>query len=283
MAIITHNPIGAHFIPLAKKSASGLKPNFKAGGVSFSTKNQTIEIEWHLNWQHKPCSPKTDFNMLCTLKLVFVYEIHNQFGTGNKRFVFAPKYEPSIWERKDWLFYFFLLTTKRKRVTIVHEKKRKHFPLQTRLAFQSMVVIGKRMKKGRISMGYEQERIYIGDMSQLFMVKEYRWLGGRSEGTRAVDIRNNAGVELTLLPDRCMDPAYLTYKGKNLSFITPAGVVHPSYYDNRGEEFLRSFTAGLLTTCGLTEIGNGGECDGEISWPSRPGQDICPQNRLPAR
>ena len=48
-------------------------------------------------------------------------------------------------------------------------------------------------------MGYEQERIYIGDMSQLFMVKEYRWLGGRSEGTRAVDIRNNAGVELSLI------------------------------------------------------------------------------------
>lgn len=113
-------------------------------------------------------------------------------------------------------------------------------------------------------MGYEQERIYIGDMSQLFMVKEYRWLGGRSEGTRAVDIRNHAGVELTLLPDRCMDPAYLTYKGENLSFITPAGIVHPSYYDNRNEEFLRSFTAGLLTTCGLTEMGNGGECDGEI-------------------
>lgn len=79
-----------------------------------------------------------------------------------------------------------------------------------------------------------------------------------------------------------MDPAYLTYKGKNLSFITPAGVVHPSYYDNRGEEFLRSFTAGLLTTCGLTEIGNGGECDGEI-LAFTAGQDICPQNRLPAR
>lgn len=113
-------------------------------------------------------------------------------------------------------------------------------------------------------MSYEQERMYVGDMSQLFSLKEYRFMGGRAEGTRAVDVRNHAGVELTFLPDRCMDPAYLVYKGQNLSFITPAGIVHPSYYDNRNEEFLRSFTAGLLTTCGLTEMGSGGECDGEI-------------------
>ena len=112
-------------------------------------------------------------------------------------------------------------------------------------------------------MSYQKDRQYAGELSQLFDVREYAYTSGRAEGVQAVDIRNRAGVELQVLPGRCMDFGRFAYKGQSFQFITPAGMVDSKYYDNRGNEFLRSFNGGMLTTCGLTEIGTAGECGGE--------------------
>ena len=54
-------------------------------------------------------------------------------------------------------------------------------------------------------MSFQEERPYIGNLSQLFNVKEYRLTGGRQDGVRAVDICTGCGMELTVLPDRAMD------------------------------------------------------------------------------
>jgi hypothetical protein len=51
--------------------------------------------------------------------------------------------------------------------------------------------------------------------------------------------------------------------GKNLGFFAPCGYVSPQYYDNKGAGFLKSFTAGFLTTCGLTAVGSPCVDDGE--------------------
>lgn len=110
---------------------------------------------------------------------------------------------------------------------------------------------------------YQQERKYIGDMSQLFQVKEYCYTAGRGAGLKAVDVANGSGLSFTVAKDRGMDFQYLSYKGVNLGFVTPAGVVAPQYYSDKGLDFLRSFTAGMLTTCGLQYFGapcnDGGE------------------------
>lgn len=97
---------------------------------------------------------------------------------------------------------------------------------------------------------------YICNLSQLFNVKEYRMLGGRADGLRALDVDNGNGLVFTVLADRAMDFGRITFKGKNLNFVTPAGYVAPQYYDARGVEFLKSFGAGFLTTCGLQSMGN---------------------------
>lgn len=102
---------------------------------------------------------------------------------------------------------------------------------------------------------YQQERKYIGDMSQLFLVKEYCYTSGKGAGLRAVDVANGSGLSLTVAKDRGMDLQYLSYKGVNLGFVTPAGVVAPQYYSDKGLDFLHSFTAGMLTTCGLQYFG----------------------------
>lgn len=96
---------------------------------------------------------------------------------------------------------------------------------------------------------------YVGDLSQVFGVKEYRMIGGRSDGVRAVEVRNGSGLEYTVLADRGMDIAYLTYKGTNLSYLSKSGIIAPQYYDEPGIGFIRSFFGGLLTTCGLTYVG----------------------------
>jgi hypothetical protein len=106
-------------------------------------------------------------------------------------------------------------------------------------------------------MNYEKRELlkYLGDPSQLFGVKEYRLSGGWAEGVRAVDIRTGSGLEMTVLPDRNMDIAQLSYKGTNLSYMSKTGIVSPQYYSDRGNDFLRSFYAGFLTTCGLRNVG----------------------------
>lgn len=112
-------------------------------------------------------------------------------------------------------------------------------------------------------MKFEEQRPYIGHMAQLFEVKEYRMLGGRADGLRAVDVDNGSGLHFTVLPDRCCDFGKITFQGKNVSFISPCGYVAPQYYENPGANFLRSFTAGTLTTCGFNNIGGGCVDNGE--------------------
>jgi hypothetical protein len=52
-----------------------------------------------------------------------------------------------------------------------------------------------------------------------------------------------------------MDISLASYRGINLSFLSAAGEAHPAFYDASGSEWLRTFFAGLLTTCGLTHVG----------------------------
>ena len=72
-------------------------------------------------------------------------------------------------------------------------------------------------------MDFQQTRRYIGNLEQLFTVKEYRLSGGAADGMRLVDIDDGAGLALTLAPDRGLDIYKAAFKGVNLGFITPTG------------------------------------------------------------
>jgi hypothetical protein len=104
---------------------------------------------------------------------------------------------------------------------------------------------------------------YTGDHSQLFGIKPYIMTGGRADGVRAFDIRNGSGLEFTVLQDRCLDISALSFKGINCSYLSKAGVVSPYYYEKDENGFLRNFYSGMLTTCGLRNVGppcvDGGE------------------------
>lgn len=104
-------------------------------------------------------------------------------------------------------------------------------------------------------MEFQKLREYLGDTAQVFDVKQYRLMGGKAEGVRAIDIHNGAGMELTILPDRGMDFYRLRYKGTTLNFLTPTGIAAPSYFAEEAGGMGQMFFGGMMLTCGLRNIG----------------------------
>ena len=93
----------------------------------------------------------------------------------------------------------------------------------------------------------------IGDMSQIVGAAPISYTDGRAKGTAAIEIKNGSGLRFVVMTDRGMDISYAEINGTPFSFISKTGVVGPQHYDET--DFLRSFTGGLLTTCGLTYMG----------------------------
>ncbi len=105
---------------------------------------------------------------------------------------------------------------------------------------------------------------YIGHDSQVYGVEEHRLVGGKGDGMRIFEIHNGCGLDMTVSPDRACDITRLRFKGTNLSYFSPCGYVAPAYYDSIGSNWLQSFTAGFLTTCGLQAVGSPCEDEGEV-------------------
>ena len=97
---------------------------------------------------------------------------------------------------------------------------------------------------------------YIGHDSQVYGVEEHRLVGGKGDGMRLLQVRNGKGLDFTVVADRCADISRLSFKGINMGYFSPCGYVAPAYYDNIGDAWLKSFTAGFLTTCGLENVGS---------------------------
>ena len=121
---------------------------------------------------------------------------------------------------------------------------------------------------------------YVGDYSQMFGISEYVLTGGKAKGVRAFDINNGAGLEFTVLADRCLDIGRLSFKGVNCSFLSKTGIVSPMYHNRNDASFFHNFFGGLLTTCGLRNVGNSSNDNGEsfalhglIS--NTPGEEVC--------
>lgn len=104
---------------------------------------------------------------------------------------------------------------------------------------------------------------YIGHTMQLYGIEEVRLCGGKADGMRLLNVKNAKGLEFSISLDRCADITKVSLEGVNYSFIAPCGYVSPKYYDNKGAGFLKSFTAGFMTTCGLTQVGSPCIDDGE--------------------
>ena len=96
---------------------------------------------------------------------------------------------------------------------------------------------------------------HIGSVNQIAGAKVYKYLEGKADGVKAVGVKTGSGFNFTVLADRCMDIAEVEYCGKPLAWISKNNIVAPAYYECKGEGWCRSFTGGMITTCGLTHTG----------------------------
>jgi hypothetical protein len=102
---------------------------------------------------------------------------------------------------------------------------------------------------------------YVGDIRQLGGLKRYEFDSGWAKGVQAIDVDNGTGLQFTVLVDRGFDIGRLSFRGTPLTFMSGIGVASPQYYNERGEEWLRTFGGGFLTTCGFDQVGEPCELD----------------------
>ncbi len=96
----------------------------------------------------------------------------------------------------------------------------------------------------------------VGDMTQVCGIEPFSFGEGPARGVQALEFRTGGGLRFTVLPDRGMDIAAAEYRGIPLNWQSGTGPAAPAFYSPLGWEWLRSFHGGLLTTCGLSNVGD---------------------------
>ncbi len=102
----------------------------------------------------------------------------------------------------------------------------------------------------------------ISSMSQIAGARVFEHLEGKAAGVKAVEVNAGAGLSFTVLLDRGMDIGDAYYKGIPIAWKSKVGVIGPTYFENQGHQWLRDFYGGLLTTCGLIQVGEPCEDEG---------------------
>lgn len=103
-----------------------------------------------------------------------------------------------------------------------------------------------------------------GRMSQFAGAQRSLLMEGKGFGVETVDLWNNAGVHLQVFPGRGMDIGRLTLSGVPFSYMAKPGIVSPAYYEHTDMNWLRNFFAGMLTTCGLSNVGGPGQYEDPV-------------------
>lgn len=85
---------------------------------------------------------------------------------------------------------------------------------------------------------------------------------GPAHGCRAVDLRVAGGVHLRVLPDRGLDLGAAWFAGLPLAWVSAVGESAPLGVPRDGD-WLLAFGGGLVTTCGLRNVGRPSEGHGQ--------------------
>ena len=95
---------------------------------------------------------------------------------------------------------------------------------------------------------------HIGSVEQIGGVRNFTFNDGRAKGVQAIEV-NTGKIRFVILPDRAMDIAQAYYKENAVSWLSKTGITAPAYYEKDDLNWLRGFYGGLITTCGLKNIG----------------------------
>ena len=95
----------------------------------------------------------------------------------------------------------------------------------------------------------------VGDVSQVGGLRQWGVHDGVGAGATVIEV-DTGELRFQLLPSRGLDIGPAWYQGRSLAWLSPAGFHHPSMCEEKGSTgWLRAFGGGLLTTCGLSNVG----------------------------
>jgi len=95
----------------------------------------------------------------------------------------------------------------------------------------------------------------VGNPDQLAGIRLVELQDGNERPGRAALIHTGSGLEVTVLLDRGLDIAAASFQGKAMGWRSTTGDVAPQYFEPEGIRWLRSYFGGLVTTCGLSNVG----------------------------
>lgn len=99
-------------------------------------------------------------------------------------------------------------------------------------------------------------RAKLGSPEQLATAVLSTVAEGPAAGCRAVDLRAWGGIDVRLFPDRGLDLGPAWFRGVPLAWISPAGERPPlTTAELSGERWREAWAGGLVTTCGLSNVG----------------------------
>lgn len=104
----------------------------------------------------------------------------------------------------------------------------------------------------------------VGDVTQLGAVVPATLSEGAAAGLRTLSVINPGGLSYCCLPDRGLDLGAADWRGTSMSWHSPVEDIAATFAERTGKGWLRTFSGGLLTTCGLTSVGQPGHDGDEV-------------------
>lgn len=106
-------------------------------------------------------------------------------------------------------------------------------------------------------------RRHTGQMLQIAGCTRFELMEGNERGVEICELRTGSGFRVWVCPSRGMDIVYAEHNGRSLCWNSSTGNTHPAFYSEQNLGWLRGFSGGLLTTCGLSSFGPPCEDEGE--------------------
>jgi hypothetical protein len=113
----------------------------------------------------------------------------------------------------------------------------------------------------------EELRKYSADTAQLASCRLSSLEDGNGRGMRIIDFNNGSGLSFTVVPDRGMDIVETYFKGIPIAFRAPAGYVNGAKFEPKSLGWLRSWAGGMISTCGLRNVGPNGTDSNSVLEP----------------
>lgn len=96
-----------------------------------------------------------------------------------------------------------------------------------------------------------------GNTNQLLKLRRITFRDGKSGGVQAIEFHNQSGLYLTCIEDQCLNLFDFSYQGVNFAFQSKNGLVSNRFFNGGSSEFGYYWPAGMMYTCGLTNVGPG--------------------------